>query len=84
MHSISKKNSLSDGFLKQRASFIKGWRIEWSLLLFWTKKTVKVKHIESYKPKERYQVDTVLLSNMYEMNLNIFLQCWIISQIINR
>ena len=50
MHLISKNSSLSDGFQKQRASFMKRWRIEW--FFSEPRKNIKVKHIESYKPRK--------------------------------
>ena len=34
----------------------------------------KVKHIESYKPRERYQENIVLFQTMSEIDLNISLQ----------
>ena len=46
----------------RRTSFIKRWRIEW-ILFFQIKKNVIIKHIESYKPREKCQADIVLLSN---------------------
>ena len=44
------------------------------------RKNVKIKHIESYKQKEKYEANIVLLQTLYEINLNISLQWWIISQ----
>ena len=38
------------------------WQV-WEIRTSKPRKNTIVKHIESYKPKERYQADTVLLSN---------------------
>ena len=38
------------------------WQV-WEIRTSKPRKNVIVTHIESYKPKERYQADTVLLSN---------------------
>ena len=51
-------------FKNKEQYFIKCWKIEWSF--FWTKKNVKVKPIESYKQRERYQAYIVILPNFYE------------------
>ena len=46
---------------------------------FWTKKNVKLNHIESYKPRERYQANIALSNNDWDW-YKISLQWWIISQ----
>ena len=61
MHSISKKSSFFDVFQKQRASFIKDEELN-EVFFSEPRKNAIVKHIESYKPKERCQAGTVLLS----------------------
>ena len=40
---------------------------------FEPRKNNKVKPIESYNPRERYQADIIILT-LYGINLNIFLQ----------
>ena len=47
---------------------------------FWTKKNAKLKHIEYKKPRERYQANIILFETISEIDLNIFLQWWIVSQ----
>ena len=61
---IFQKSSLLDGFQKQRASFIKKMK---NLMKFFyiSRKNVKVKLIESYKPGERYQADIVLFFKLF-------------------
>ena len=64
MQLISKKSSLSDGFLKQRASFIKkDEELNEVLFYFEPRKNVKVKPIKSYKQRERYQAFRAFLPN---------------------
>ena len=46
----------------------------------WTKKNVKVKPIESYNLRERYQADIILFPNFVWDRFKYNLQWWIISQ----
>ena len=60
IHFVSEKSSLSDGF-QNKEQVNKRWIFEWSLFL--AKKILNVKHIESYKTREKYQAEIVLLPN---------------------
>ena len=42
--------------------------------VFLPRKNVKLNHIESYNPRERYQANIVLFQNVYEIDLKISLQ----------
>ena len=75
---FSKKCSLSDGSPKQQSKFHKKM-MYWMKSSFFLMKKIKVKPIESYKSRERYQADIILFKTMSEMDLNISLQWWIIS-----
>ena len=59
-------------FIKQRASFIKRWRIEW-ILLSEPNKNVNVKHIESYKSREGYQADIVFSLRLWVILIKKYL-----------
>ena len=51
-----------DNMLIDIRDFYFKWQV-WEIRTSKPRKNIIVKHIESYKPKERYQADTVLLSN---------------------
>ena len=51
-----------DNMLIDIRDFYFKWQV-WEIRTSKPRKNAIVKHIESYKPKERYQADTVLLSN---------------------
>ena len=68
-----------DNMLIDIRDFYFKWQV-WEIRTSKPRKNAIVKHIESYKPKERYQTDTVILSNYIWDGLNISLQWWIISQ----
>ena len=50
----------------------------WEVRTSKPRKNLIIKHIDSHKPKERYQADTVLNLIILEMTLNIFL-LWLIT-----
>ena len=81
MYSISKKAHSHYGFKNKEQVSLKDKEFN-EVYFFWTKKNVIAKPIESYKPRERCQVDIVLIY-LYEINLKISLQWWIISQSID-
>ena len=51
-----------DNMLIDIRDFYFKWQV-WEIRTSKPRKNAIVKHIESYKPKERYQADTILLSN---------------------
>ena len=66
-------------FSKTKSKFHKKMK-NWTKSSFFPepRKYLKVKHIESYKPRERYQAGTVLLSNYVFDRFKYILHRWII------
>ena len=60
-----------DNMLIDIRDFYLKWKV-WEISTSKPRKMVIVEHIETYKQRERYQTDTILIHTLYEINLNIF------------